>query len=45
MRMQGFSNEEIAKELGIYDRKIRRIVERVRGLAEQEGITPSAERM
>lgn len=40
MRMQGFSNEEIAKKLGIYDRKIRRIVERVRGVAEAEGLSP-----
>jgi RNA polymerase sigma-70 factor (ECF subfamily) len=40
MRMQGYSNEEIASELGIYDRKIRRVIERVRGLAEQAGLTP-----
>jgi RNA polymerase sigma-70 factor, ECF subfamily len=38
LRMQGFSNEEISQKLGIYDRKIRRVIERVRGLAEQEGL-------
>ncbi len=36
MRLQGFSNDEIAQKLDIYDRKIRRVIERVRGLAEQE---------
>lgn len=40
MRVQGYSNEEICKELGIYDRKIRRVLERIRGLAEQEGWSP-----
>jgi RNA polymerase sigma-70 factor (ECF subfamily) len=40
MRMQGFSNDEISAKLGIYDRKIRRAVERVRALAEQEGFSP-----
>jgi broad specificity phosphatase PhoE len=40
MRMQGFSNDEIAAKLGIYDRKIRRVIERVRALAEQEGLSP-----
>ena len=40
MRMQGFSNEDIAKKLGIYDRKIRRLVEHIRALAVQAGITP-----
>ncbi|HEV2948866.1 MAG TPA: sigma-70 family RNA polymerase sigma factor [Gemmataceae bacterium] len=39
MRVQGYSNGEITKKLGIYDRKIRRLIERVRGLAEQEGWT------
>jgi RNA polymerase sigma-70 factor (ECF subfamily) len=37
LRMQGYNNNEIAAKLGIYDRKIRRVIERVRGLAEQEG--------
>jgi RNA polymerase sigma-70 factor (ECF subfamily) len=40
MRMQGFTNEEIAKKLGIYDRKIRRLVEHVRALAVQSGLMP-----
>jgi RNA polymerase sigma factor (sigma-70 family) len=38
MRLDGYNNEEIARELKISDRKIRRVMERVRGLAEQEGI-------
>ena len=38
MRLQGYSNDEIAKELNIYDRKIRRAVERVRDVAREEGI-------
>jgi RNA polymerase sigma-70 factor, ECF subfamily len=33
MRMQGFSTVDIAKRLGILDRKIRRLMERLRGLA------------
>jgi RNA polymerase sigma-70 factor (ECF subfamily) len=40
MRMQGYSNEEIAAQLGTHDRKIRRIVERIRGLAERSGFAP-----
>lgn len=40
LRMQGHNNEEIAQKLGIYDRKIRRVIERVRALAEQEGLAP-----
>jgi RNA polymerase sigma-70 factor (ECF subfamily) len=38
LRMQGHSTEEIAEKLNTYDRKIRRVMERIRGLAEQEGI-------
>jgi RNA polymerase sigma factor (sigma-70 family) len=39
MRLQGYSNVEIAEKLGISDRKIRRLLERLRGLAEQgEGL-------
>jgi RNA polymerase sigma-70 factor (ECF subfamily) len=41
MRLQGCSNDEIAEKLGIYDRKIRRAIEHVRVLAEQEGLSPS----
>jgi RNA polymerase sigma-70 factor (ECF subfamily) len=40
MRLQGYSNDEIAEKLNIYDRKIRRVFERIRGLAEQEGLAP-----
>jgi RNA polymerase sigma-70 factor (ECF subfamily) len=42
MRLQGFSNDEIAKELSIYDRKIRRVIERIRALAEHESWAPAA---
>jgi RNA polymerase sigma-70 factor (ECF subfamily) len=38
LRMQGYKDVEIAKKLNISDRKIRRLMERVRGLAEKEGI-------
>jgi RNA polymerase sigma-70 factor (ECF subfamily) len=40
LRMQDYSTEEIAEKLGTYDRKVRRTLERIRGLAEQEGIGP-----
>lgn len=40
MRLQGYSNDEIAQELGIYDRKIRRVIEHVRTIAEKAGIVP-----
>jgi RNA polymerase sigma-70 factor (ECF subfamily) len=43
LRLQGYSNDEIAAQLGIYDRKIRRAIERVRAVAEHEGLTPGAE--
>jgi RNA polymerase sigma-70 factor (ECF subfamily) len=42
MRLQGCSNDEISEKLGIYDRKIRRVIERVRVMAEEEGISPTA---
>ena len=32
LRLQGRSNEQIAAELGVYDRKIRRVLERAREL-------------
>jgi RNA polymerase sigma-70 factor (ECF subfamily) len=44
MRLQGYSNDEITAELGIIDRRIRRIIERVRGLAENEGFDPNPPR-
>ena len=40
LRFQGHSNEEVAAKLGTSDRKVRRVVERVRGLAEQAGLVP-----
>jgi RNA polymerase sigma-70 factor (ECF subfamily) len=40
LRMEGYSNVEIADKLGITDRKIRRIMERVRALAERQGFSP-----
>jgi len=40
MRIQGYSNDEIAEKLGTYDRKIRRVIEHVRAIAEKEGLTP-----
>src|SRR5262245_33055192 len=38
MRMEGYGNAEIAAKMEITDRTIRRIMERVRGLAEREGL-------
>jgi RNA polymerase sigma-70 factor, ECF subfamily len=40
MRMQGYSVEEIAQSLNTYDRKIYRLLERIRALAEQETQPP-----
>jgi RNA polymerase sigma-70 factor (ECF subfamily) len=41
MRMQGYSNEEIATKLDIkHDRTIRRVFERIRDQAEQVGLSP-----
>lgn len=36
MRLQGHTSEEIAEKLGTYDRKIRRVLERIHALALQE---------
>ena len=36
MRLQGHTSEEIADKLGTYDRKIRRVLERIHALALQE---------
>jgi RNA polymerase sigma-70 factor (ECF subfamily) len=36
LRMDGYSTGEIAGKLGVSDRKIRRLLERIRGLAEKE---------
>ena len=38
LRMEGYNNVEIAGRLGISDRKIRRLMERVRELAGREGL-------
>jgi RNA polymerase sigma-70 factor (ECF subfamily) len=38
LRMQGHGTEEIAARLRTYDRSIRRIMERIRGQAEQAGL-------
>jgi len=38
LRMEGHNNLEIAEKLGISDRKIRRLMERIRGLAENLGM-------
>ncbi len=40
MRLQGCSNDEISEKLGIIDRKIRRIMEHVRTVAERMGMEP-----
>jgi RNA polymerase sigma-70 factor (ECF subfamily) len=40
LRMQGYKDVEIAQKLNISDRKIRRLMERIRGQAEQEGMAP-----
>ena len=40
MRLQGHSNDDIAQKLGIYDRKIRRVIEHVRAIAEKDGLAP-----
>jgi RNA polymerase sigma-70 factor (ECF subfamily) len=42
LRMEGYSNEEIAEKLGTYDRKVRRIMERIREQAEKEGLSAAA---
>ncbi len=36
LRLQGYSTDEIARQIGSYDRKIRRVLERIRGIAENE---------
>jgi RNA polymerase sigma-70 factor, ECF subfamily len=41
LRLEGHTNEEIARQLSVLDRRVRRVVERVRGLAgRQEYFTP-----
>ena len=36
LRLQGHGNEDVARQLGVLDRRVRRIVERVRCLAGQQ---------
>ncbi|HMO37020.1 MAG TPA: ECF-type sigma factor, partial [Gemmatales bacterium] len=36
LRLQGHTSEEIAEKLGTYDRKIRRVLERIHAQALQE---------
>lgn len=36
LRVQGFSTDEIAEQIGSYDRKVRRVLERIRALAVEE---------
>ena len=36
MKLQGYSTTEIAEKLGSYDRKIRRILERIESMAQNQ---------
>ena len=38
LRLQGYRNEEIARELGTSDRHVRRVLKRIRALVEEEGL-------
>jgi RNA polymerase sigma-70 factor (ECF subfamily) len=38
LRMQDYSCSEIATQLGTYERKVRRVIERIRSLAQQAGL-------
>jgi RNA polymerase sigma factor (sigma-70 family) len=40
LRLQGYSTEEIAEKIGSYDRKVRRVLERVKELAESLNAKP-----
>ncbi len=40
LRMQGCGTAEIAKKLGTYERKVFRLLERIRSLAEREELAP-----
>jgi RNA polymerase sigma-70 factor (ECF subfamily) len=37
LRLQGYSTEEIAQQINSYDRKVRRVLERVKALVQKEG--------
>lgn len=43
LRIQGYASEEIAAKLGTYDRKVRRVMERIRGVAERQGLGATPE--
>jgi RNA polymerase sigma-70 factor (ECF subfamily) len=38
LRLEGHDNDAVALKLGVSDRKVRRVVERMRGLAEASGL-------
>jgi RNA polymerase sigma-70 factor (ECF subfamily) len=38
MRLQGYRNEEIAREMGISDRHVRRVLKHIRAIAEEEDL-------
>ncbi len=40
LSLAGHSHLEIAEKLGTYDRKIRRVLERIRGVAERQELSP-----
>lgn len=40
MRMQGFGTAAIAQKLGTYERRVFRLLERIRSLAEREELAP-----
>jgi RNA polymerase sigma-70 factor (ECF subfamily) len=42
LRLQGYTNEEIAARLGTYERAVRRDFERVKAVAREEGLNPPA---
>jgi RNA polymerase sigma-70 factor (ECF subfamily) len=44
LRMQGCGTGEIARRLGTYDRKVARLLERIRAQAEEEDLTPQGGR-
>ncbi len=39
MRLEGYGTEDTAQRLGMYDRKVRRVLEHIRAIAEKEGWT------
>ncbi len=42
LRLQGYTSEEIAQQLGTYDRKVRRVLDRIRAIASQEAANEDA---